>query len=86
MALIRSIPGSGDRPERLLVMEIRTSNLIGTMSEKFSRQEAVVLLTAQGDTVYINFMPACWDIWYPETGNWSWATPCARACAAWARA
>lgn len=55
VALIRSIPGSGDRPERLLVMEIRTSNLIGTMSEKFSRQEAVVLLTAQGDTVYINF-------------------------------
>lgn len=55
VALIRSIPGSGDRPERLLVMEIRTSNLIGTMSEKLSRQEAVVLLTAQGDTVYINF-------------------------------
>lgn len=55
VALIRSIPGSGDRPERLLVMEIRTSNLIGTMSEKFSRQEAVVLLTAHGDTVYINF-------------------------------
>lgn len=55
VALIRSIPGSGDRPERLLVMEIRTSNLIGMMSEKLSRQEAVVLLTAQGDTVYINF-------------------------------
>lgn len=55
VALIRSIPGNEDRPERLLVMEIRTSNLIGTMSEKLSRQEAVVLLTAQGDTVYINF-------------------------------
>lgn len=55
VALIRSIPRNEDRPERLLVMEIRTSNLIGTMSEKLSRQEAVVLLTAQGDTVYINF-------------------------------
>lgn len=37
VALIRSILGNGNHPERLLVMEIRTSNLIGSMSEKLSR-------------------------------------------------
>ncbi len=55
VALVRSIIDASTGRERLLVLEIRTPNLIEQMLEKLSRQEAVVILTPDGDTVYMNF-------------------------------
>ena len=69
VAMIRSIPGGEDMGERLLVMEIRTSALIENMSEKLSRQEAVVLLTTQGDTVYMNFYAGVLGQLIPQGGQ-----------------
>lgn len=69
VALIRSVPGRNGGAERLLVMEILASNLIDNMSEKLSRQEAVVLLSPAGETVYMNFYANILGQLVPQSGQ-----------------
>ena len=69
VALIRSIPGRDGGAERLLVMELRTANLLEKMAEKLSRQEAVVLLTPAGETVYMNFYASILGQLVPQSGQ-----------------
>lgn len=55
VALIRSVVDTASGLERLLVVEMRPQAFISLMTEKLSGEETVLLLTPEGETVFMNY-------------------------------
>ncbi|HHY82985.1 MAG TPA: histidine kinase [Clostridiales bacterium] len=55
IALIRSLVDEQTGKERLFVVEFRPQNLFSSISNKMTSRETLVVLTAEGETVYFDY-------------------------------